>query len=283
MSDEAPAPRPSQHAQTILLIAKGIVLLSIVLLIGGIASAWITRVRRDNANTLSANNLRQISLALHNCNDAFLEVPLISGYWKGTPITNKFSRSLFFCLVPYVEQDGLYKNVFYLEVVPAVLIKTFVNPHDYTANGANGECSYAANWQFFQPPQDDPDGKPTYASLPKSLPDGVMNVVLFAEIYQNCNGTVRKWAQTGTATDYRVAAFNREATDPKTLNEGLLPPQINPNFTDCSPPLAQTPFPRGMNVCMGNGGVRQITSRINPTTWRRLCAPADGQSLDSDW
>lgn len=278
MSDEAPVPRSSQRSQAILLIGKGMVLLLILLLFVGIVSSLITRLRQDAANTRSANNLRQICFAVHNCNDAFTEVPLVSGYWKGTPITNKRSRSLFRCLVPYLEQDGLYKNVLNNDdpTVTLYQLKFFVNPADATGNGVKGECSYAANWQFFQPPQDDPDGKPTYASLPRSLPDGDTNVVLFAEIYQNCNGTVRRWGQTGTATDYRVAAFNREATDPKTLNESLLLPQLRPKSEDCSPPLAQTPYPRGMNVCLGDASVRQITTRISLTTWRQLCAPADG-------
>lgn len=294
MSDEAPMPQSSYPPRTIFLIGKGSGVLLLLMLVVGIGGALILRVRHDAAITTNINNLRGLGLGVHNCNDAFQEVPLVSGYWKGTPLTNKTHRSIYFVLLPYTDKEFTYNSVQAVWTPPPgwpySLAKFYINPADLTGDGSQGECSYAANWQVFQvqtgsviAPDPVTGANPIYSSIPRSFPDGQENVVMFAEIYQKCNGIVRRWAQTGTATDYRLAAFNREATHPKTLNESLSLPQINPKTKDCSPSQTQTPHPRAMNVCLGDASARPITTQISLTTWRQLCAPADGQSLGSDW
>lgn len=153
------------------------------------------------------------------------------------------------------------------------LVKTYVSPADFTGNGTKGECSYAANWQFFQQPFSDPQ---TYASIPRSMPDGTTNTILYSEIYQNCNGTVRRWGQTGGAAVLTTTAFNRmDPPNPKVLNPANGLPQFAPRHDACSPSLAQTPYPRGIWVVLGDASVRSINTDVSITTWQGASAPAN--------
>jgi hypothetical protein len=260
------------------------VLSALTLLSAGILAPAVLKVREAAARSQSTNNLRQIGLATHNCNDHLGALPLVSGRWKGIPAGNPAEHSILFCLLPYMEASPLYKNV--RNEVPGwtttTLYRPYVNPGDSTGNGSQGECSYAANWQVFQLPTSAPQ---EYASLPASFPDGLSNVILYAEVYQNCNGTIRRWGRTGSAGDYRTPAFNRmDPPDPRVLNGSNTGFQVSPPPSECSPPLAQTPFSGGLLVCLGDASVRTVTASLSTTTWQRVCAPADGAvPPGSDW
>lgn len=109
-------------------------------------------------------------------------------------------------------------------------------------------------------------------------------MVLYAQIYQRCNDTTRKWGRTGPASDYRTPAFNRmEPPDPTVLNASNIGFQLAPGPSECSPPLAQSPSSRSMLVCLGDGAVRPVAGKLSAAMWQRICAPADGQALDDDW
>jgi hypothetical protein len=38
-----------------------------------------------------------------------------------------------------------------------------------------------------------------------------------------------------------------------------------------------------MQVGLGDGSVRTVTSGVSPRTWYRACDPADGQYMPPDW
>jgi prepilin-type processing-associated H-X9-DG protein len=60
--------------------------------------------------------------------------------------------------------------------------------------------------------------------------------------------------------------------------------QVQPNYlTQCDPARAQSPHPGGINVCMGDGSVRFVSSGISAATWASACDPQDGVPLGADW
>jgi hypothetical protein len=243
-----------------------------------------------------------------------MELPLASGRWKGVPVTNTAAppqaRSLFFCLLPYIEQDNLYKQQLNLIQTTAIatLVKTYVSPADFTGNGSGGQASYACNWQLFNfeiPPAAATTVNPAYTAIPRGFPDGTTNVIMFAEIYQLCNtasGRTRFWSMTANSTDMTVsgtnqnlsvAAFNRLPTVSAAVlstDPGFqVAPRNNVAYTigaitgGCNPALAQTPHSGGMLVCLGDASVRSVQSSLSPLTWQRAITPADGNVLPSDW
>lgn len=233
-------------------------------------------------------------------------MPQVAGVWKGEPPNaagTRPSRSIWFCLLPYVEQDNLYKaQLATTTVQTGILVKTYVSPADPTGNGSTGGSSYAANWQVFQAPaalSTTAIASPSQnAAIPRTFPDGTTSVILYAEIYQSCNiaagaaptatGGNRLWGVVSRSND--SPSFNRNPTspNPSLVNPNLVrfqvqPKQLGTGTGICDPAAAQTPHAGGMLVCLGDGSVRVIAASLSDLTWRRVCAPADGETLGSDW
>jgi hypothetical protein len=282
-----PAPKKSAFPWIPVLIVGGLLSLSCCG-VCGVGGAFLYYAQQESNRARSKHNLMQIGLAVHNLSSSYQVLPRVSGPWADLPpLPGKPPRdvTIFFCLLPYIEQDNLYRQLL-AEGSGAstnVLIPTYVNPDDTTGNGMQGECNYAANWQLFQTE----GGKwPQigYISMPRSFPDGTSFTVMFAEIYQNCNGTVRKWGQTGTWKDNTTPAFNRmEKVNPSLVNPSNLLPQLAPKPFECAPTQAQTPYSKGAWVGLGDGSVRAVDSRVSLTTWQRVCCPADANAVGPDW
>jgi prepilin-type N-terminal cleavage/methylation domain-containing protein len=94
-------------------------LLVVIAIIGILIALLLPAVQkvREAANrTKCQNNLRQIALAGHNCNDALGSMPPYHPY--GVAPNTYFGRSgnqgsVLFFLLPFVEQDALYKSGIY--------------------------------------------------------------------------------------------------------------------------------------------------------------------------
>jgi hypothetical protein len=92
-----------------------VVLVLTLLMLGGLFLVFTGRNRDTiNARAWGMNNLKQIGLAIHNYAGTFQSglPPLYSApnhgvTTKGAPIIHP--QSIFFTLLPYIEQDNLYK------------------------------------------------------------------------------------------------------------------------------------------------------------------------------
>jgi hypothetical protein len=57
----------------------------------------------------------------------------------------------------------------------------------------------------------------------------------------------------------------------------------NPYQSQCNTALAQTPHLPGMNVALGDGSVRSLSSGISGNTWWAACTASGGEVLGNDW
>jgi prepilin-type N-terminal cleavage/methylation domain-containing protein len=180
-----------------------LVVIAIIAILIGLLLPAVQKVRQAAARMQSANNLKQMGLATANCcdtNQGF--IPLCVGNYmvgNGWPQTTPASNGTqFYFLLPYVEQDNLYKSISNASYnYSNGAIKTFQAPGDPSlpaggvanrggAWGNRGLASYRGNWHVFRGGWDEDWQVPGVLRFPSSIVDGTSNTIFFAECYSVC-------------------------------------------------------------------------------------------------
>jgi prepilin-type N-terminal cleavage/methylation domain-containing protein/prepilin-type processing-associated H-X9-DG protein len=119
------SPRAPQGPRGFTLIELLVVIAIIAILIGLLLPA-VQKVREAAARIKCGNNLKQIGLALHNYHDTFGTFPSAHieqcppGTQKGTETGCQYYSGIFIMLLPFVEQDNLFKAYNNAHVNPTV-------------------------------------------------------------------------------------------------------------------------------------------------------------------
>src|SRR6516165_9778593 len=86
-----------------------LVVIAIIAVLIGLLLPAVQKVREAAARMTSSNNLKQIALAVHNFNDAYQgKLPQLVDVGTNAP-TGAGLQSLFFNILPYIEQDNIYR------------------------------------------------------------------------------------------------------------------------------------------------------------------------------
>jgi prepilin-type N-terminal cleavage/methylation domain-containing protein len=303
-----------RRARGFTLIELLVVIAIIAVLIGLLLPA-VQKVRDAAARTQSLNNLKQMALACHSCNDTYGKLPPGVGWFPGNvPVNSTPSGrgTVFYFLLPFVEQDNLYRATGGMSsnAGPAV-VAIFLAPNDPTrpsagvlddnTNAPHGAISYAANCLVFGGDRATPmttyldltnsdpgvgdHANVSVASIPRTFPDGTSNTILFMEKYAVCSDGRHTWANdslfTGGTATHGGTGYNSTWAP---LQQHLFKPQVRPTPTaevHCGYP--QTFSTGGIGVGLADGSVRMVSSSVSDLAWRLALLPDDGQAMPSDW
>jgi prepilin-type N-terminal cleavage/methylation domain-containing protein len=216
-----------------------LVVIAIIAILIGLLLPAVQKVRDSAARAQAMNNLHQIGIALHNANDTIGVLPPLFGTyptadWNMIYHTGGISGwgPLPFLLLPYIEQDNLFKSAHRNygagawwdwavddagTVYPYTsVIKTYLNPCDPSISADNtyqsiAHAGFACNAQVFGltgaggtllafASGGNWNG---VARIPSTFQDGTSNTIVFTEKYGRCNLTLPPaYNWNGTWWDY---------------------------------------------------------------------------------
>jgi prepilin-type N-terminal cleavage/methylation domain-containing protein len=287
------APAASRRGFTLieLLVVIGIIAVLIGLLLPAVQQVRVAAFRAKDQN-----HIKQCLIASHNANDANGQMPPLIGLIQTSQsgnVTYYLHVAYWTLLTPYIEQDGVFKNVsvtsdswakvavpIYRSPSDATLSSGFSDPEGYWVG------NYAANVQVLGSPYPVVTGPVDgHANLNRSFPDGTSNTILIATKTGKCGNGGSLFAVINLNgyigfTNTGGGFFGHKLPDAAGNGPTF---QTRPKAGDCDPDLAQSFYFSGMPTGLADGSVRMIKPTISPITWRLALIPDDGAILGSDW
>ena len=203
----------------------------------------------------ASNNLKQIGLALHNYASVYGDRLLIHGTGaNGAALKNATDKPLLswrVAILPYIEQDNLYKQFKQDEPWDSATNKKLIEqmPKIFASVEKPGKAGYTHLQMVVGPTAMQP-GVYTISNIP----DGTSNTVAVIE-----------------AADPVIWTKPDDVMLPAKLAPGALKKKFGGQY------------PGGFNVLMWDGSVRFVKDTISERTLGFALNPNDGQVLGSDW
>ncbi len=260
-----------------------LVVIAIIAILIGLLLPAVQKVRDAAARIQSANNLKQMGLGMHNLAGTFDgSMPPADGVWRrfggGT-----VKATLFFHLLPYIEQENVYRQYQSAPQTALVPINTFLAPADRTVVGSEPITCYASNHLLFEAPG---------PNLVTSIPDGTSNTIMIIERYSRCyvwppSGTevVHTWSRVGYTTPgpWVISGYTWICPGGPPTSQASVVVQQSPAEKDAYEGDAQAFLACGALAGLADGSVRTISSNMSSLTLYYALKPDDGHPMPSDW
>jgi len=280
-----------------------LVVIAIIAILIGLLLPAVQKVREAAARMQCSNNLKQFGLAVQNYASTYdSKLPNITTATNSTP-AGGYLGSIHYTLLPYIEQDALYKigltnagdtanaNQPNGQKLYNATIKPFICPSDsslssgYPTNRGKdwAGTTYSANYMLFGGSISGSADMSSYGI--GNIPDGTSNTITFSEKmggWQTDHGALWAIYGWGFASDGRYNAVIAWGP-PRNWGNWNQVPQIG---------VTQAAFdqtrPGGFHtgtcmISMADGSVRGVSGGVTQPTWQNAVMPNDGNVLGSNW
>jgi prepilin-type N-terminal cleavage/methylation domain-containing protein/prepilin-type processing-associated H-X9-DG protein len=271
-----------------------LVVIAIIAILIGLLLPAVQKAREAAARTQCLNNLKQIGLACHNYHDANRKLP----------------TELYVPVLPYLEQDSLYRQLNdpttpsatqnALHALPLPLLACpsdagIPSPPVITNNGFSyGVSSYKGNASALSPSDSKfgTDGVIVYPAVTLlGITDGTSNTILVGE-YSNYSpqwpayaailgypttplSAFHTWDSMGGGTGYPPLNYQLPATPPANIAVAILDAEFRLDAFGSS-------HTGGANFALCDGSVRFVSNSVNNASGAlpALCTRSGGEVVD---
>jgi len=222
------------------------------------------------------------------------------------------SNPFFFALLPYIEQDNVFKAVSQSGASwgngggvngQTVVIKPYLCPSDSSHNNGIGPntgwsvSSYSRNFFVFDSGAQENTGNGHYRTPAKyqvgNIPDGTSNTIAIVERYayypsygwsglwsHHAQEKVH-WGYSQWSTVYGPWPAGNNPANWSSAQSYT--PQVGKAAKDAHPYYPNGGHSGTVQVLLMDGSVRGVSGSVSPATWSYAVSPDDGQSLGSNW
>ncbi len=249
-----------------LLVTIAIIATLIALLLPAVQQA-----REAARITQSKNNLKQISLAIHNHEEAQRKLP--GNTYYAMPDPYRYANTFTF-IKAYLEQAN---------ATSTNRLNVFISPSDITINSATQirSGSYTTNEVLFKPSDTATDQSKSKYNLSTAFKQkGSTNTIMLAERVHQCNfpnyGPYAAWAGTFFEHYWDLNFLPLDRLKPIPTNIGINSRQ------SCDLNWFSSPHTAGLLVAMGDGSVRMVQRNIAKEIWESAMDP-DNMTPLGEW
>ena len=263
-----------------------LVVIAIIAVLVGLLLPAVQKVREAAARATCANNLKQMALAFHSHHAAVGHFPkggthLPPAYPSSadtsasTPLAREPSWSWAYLILPYVEQDNLYKNTD-CATVRNTPVKLYYCPSRRPAQPYNGtaKIDYAGNAGDQSEGENGLVMRSTRGVVRVAdVVDGTSNTVMLGEKQLNramfglSIDDNESYCTPGWNDDWEVYRWGADAPEPDCHAPGHTAPSR----------VFGSAHPGGFTCAFADGSVRFVRYSVSPLAWRRACVRDDNQ------
>jgi len=286
--------RRSRRAFTLIEL---LVVIAIIAILIGLLLPAVQKVREAAARMSCSNNLKQFGVAIANYASANQDaLPKQLGPYAPSQAS---WQPFHYNLLPYLEQDNLYKKAFgsgagWGNGVNSAVVKGYLCPSDSSHNNGISPptgwsvTSYSDNWWMFGTSVTNDPMTGAWNSSSKynigNIPDGSSNTIGMLERFGHypAYNWSALWSHPADGAHWGYSQWS-----PTYYQWGgqpvSFPPQVGVKPNQAHPYYPNSGHSTSVLVGLMDGSVRGVGGGINGTTWQNAIYPDDGQVLGSNW